>query len=91
MADVIIRLASIEFIVKVCWPKLSIDASLYMTSVLSRSGYIRGVGEVTRVCVTWRHLFQASIPANMHYERVAVERDTMYTSHHQFTQVSAQS
>ena len=36
MADVIIRLASIESIVKFCWPELSIDASLYMTSVLSR-------------------------------------------------------
>jgi len=30
MADTIIRLASIESIVKICWPELSIDASLYM-------------------------------------------------------------
>ncbi len=36
MADVIVRLASIESIVRICWPELSINASLYMTSVLSR-------------------------------------------------------
>ncbi len=36
MADVITRLASIESIVRMCWPELSIDASLYMSSVLSR-------------------------------------------------------
>ena len=36
MVDVAIRLASIELIVRICWPELSIHASLYISSVLRR-------------------------------------------------------